>query len=115
MREATPYLNEMAQEMFNDSSGYYWFKGSYPHTQDTKKILEHNWSIVKKRQQDASSRILAMLERTSNEVKSLQNGVSELNSIVPSTLRSLTRKSSSMCNLSLKRSDLILRLKRAEF
>jgi hypothetical protein len=44
--------------------------------ENTKTILDHNWKMVSQRQRDASTRVLQMLERTTNEIKSLQSGVS---------------------------------------
>jgi hypothetical protein len=52
------------------------FEDSYPHMKETQQIIDSNWDTVKKKQQEASARILEKLQRTTNEVKSLQNGVS---------------------------------------
>ncbi|KAI0861623.1 hypothetical protein F4860DRAFT_513772 [Xylaria cubensis] len=57
------------------------FAESYPYTENTKHIVKHNWDVVRERQRDASSRILAKLERTTNEVKSLQSGLFNVQSI----------------------------------
>lgn len=59
----------------------WWFQESYPHMEETLQIIESNWDTVKKRQQEASARILEKLQRTTNEVKSLQNGLFNVQSI----------------------------------
>ncbi|TGJ80287.1 hypothetical protein E0Z10_g8469 [Xylaria hypoxylon] len=57
------------------------FSHSYLYVEDTQNIVAHNWGIVRQRQRDASNRILEKLERTSNEVKSLQSGLFNVQSI----------------------------------
>ncbi|KAF5629984.1 uncharacterized protein FTJAE_8354 [Fusarium tjaetaba] len=49
--------------------------------EDSKTILDHNWKMVSQRQRDASTRVLQMLERTTNEVTSLQSGLFNVQSI----------------------------------
>ncbi|KAF4996973.1 hypothetical protein FGRMN_4191 [Fusarium graminum] len=43
--------------------------------EDTKKVLDHKWEIVKDLQHETSSKVPKRLERTTNPVKSLQSGV----------------------------------------
>ncbi|KAI0185190.1 hypothetical protein EV127DRAFT_412459 [Xylaria flabelliformis] len=74
VRAAPSYLDALSTSVRHSSGVDYWFTESYPHTENTQHILQHNWKIVRERQNDASSRILAKLERTTNEVKSLQSG-----------------------------------------
>ncbi|KAI0107887.1 hypothetical protein GGR51DRAFT_559222 [Nemania sp. FL0031] len=81
VRAAPSYLDTLSHNVRNLHSFDYWFEESYPHTGAVRHILEHNWKIVRDRQRDASDRILAKLERTSNEVKSLQSGVFNVQSI----------------------------------
>ncbi|XXG93950.1 hypothetical protein Hte_000200 [Hypoxylon texense] len=71
--------------MFRRSPGSTGYAGRvqvWKRYEDTEKILRHNWESVSKRQRDASDRILKKLERTSNEVKSLQSGLFNVQSIL---------------------------------
>ncbi|KAI1111695.1 hypothetical protein F5Y14DRAFT_304098 [Nemania sp. NC0429] len=65
----------------NEAGARLAFKDPVPAAGGTKIILEHNWGVVRQRQRDASDRILAKLARTSNEVKSLQSGLFNVQSI----------------------------------
>lgn len=75
VRDTTKYLDELSR---NAGKPQYLVSSAYssPFHQETEEILKHNWDIVLERQQEASSRILDKLARTTNEVKRLQNGVS---------------------------------------
>lgn len=77
VRSAQTPLDELASYIRESLFGNEWFSYEYnADKEDTKAILDHNWKMVKERQRDASAKILQMLERTTNEVKSLQSGVS---------------------------------------
>jgi len=80
VRSAQTPLGELALHSRETLFGNEWLGYEYnADKEDTKAILDHNWKMVKQRQRDASTRILQMLERTTNEVKSLQSGVSNRN------------------------------------
>ncbi|KAI0546026.1 hypothetical protein F4679DRAFT_441134 [Xylaria curta] len=81
VRAAPSYLNTLSSGTRNQVIIDERFKASYPYIEETKTIVQHNWEIVRDRQRDASSRILAKLERTTNEVKSLQSGLFNVQSI----------------------------------
>ncbi|KAI0479925.1 hypothetical protein F4859DRAFT_453943 [Xylaria cf. heliscus] len=81
VRAAPSYLDRLSNNVRNSGRIDYWFEESYPHTENTQNILKHNWKMVKERQRDASNRILSKLERTTNEVKSLQSGLFNVQSI----------------------------------
>lgn len=80
------------------------------HAQETERLIAYNWNIVVKRQNDAAEKVLAKLERTRSEVKSLQDGVSEVSCNMfrsQNSMAYINYHSSSMSSLSRK-------LKRAE-
>lgn len=54
-----------------------WLESSYPHTNETRRILAHNWNSVLRHQEEASNIVLKRLERTTNEVQGLMDGVRE--------------------------------------
>lgn len=54
-----------------------WFETSYPHMDETRRIISHNWTLVLKHQQEASDIILQRFERTTREVQGLMDGVSQ--------------------------------------
>ncbi|KAI0455029.1 hypothetical protein F5B21DRAFT_473482 [Xylaria acuta] len=81
VRAAPSYLDTLSNNVRSSSHFNLWFEKSYPYTEITRNILQHNWKIVRERQCDASNRILAKLERTTNEVKSLQSGLFNVQSI----------------------------------
>ncbi|KAF7533832.1 hypothetical protein G7054_g6726 [Neopestalotiopsis clavispora] len=80
VRDAPRDLEWLAQTWF-DSPRNYWFQESYPHMKETLQIIDSNWDIVREHQKEASSRILEKLQRMTNEVKSLQNGLFNVQSI----------------------------------
>ncbi|KAI0817959.1 hypothetical protein GGR55DRAFT_49829 [Xylaria sp. FL0064] len=80
-RAAPSYLDTLRRNVPSQENSEFWFLESYPHTEKTRIIIKHNWEIVAKRQRDASDRILKKLERTSNEVKALQSGLLNVQSI----------------------------------
>jgi hypothetical protein len=77
VRAAAGYLDTLIQHVRNPERDHidYWFEKSHPNSKDTQRILHCNWETVKRRQRDASATILARLERTIGEVKSLREGV----------------------------------------
>ncbi|KAI1155857.1 hypothetical protein F4825DRAFT_447099 [Nemania diffusa] len=78
---ARAHLHSLSHNIYMQIPTDFWLEKSYPHTEATRNVLEHNWKIVNERQRDASNRIIAKLERTSNEVKSLQSGLFNVQSI----------------------------------
>ncbi|KAI1749812.1 hypothetical protein F4782DRAFT_549407 [Xylaria castorea] len=81
VRAAPAYLDTLSNDARDQVIVEEKFNESYPYTENTQAIIQHNWKIVSERQRDASSRILAKLERTTNEVKSLQSGLFNVQSI----------------------------------
>ncbi|KAI1277159.1 hypothetical protein F5Y07DRAFT_398742 [Xylaria sp. FL0933] len=81
VRAAPSYLDALWPRGCDRVPIDYWFSESYPHTEKTRQIINHNWEVVSQRQRDASNRIIQKLERTSNEVKSLQSGLFNVQSI----------------------------------
>ncbi|KAI0428866.1 hypothetical protein F5Y09DRAFT_275860 [Xylaria sp. FL1042] len=75
LRAAPSYLDTLQRNAHSENNSQFGIWQSYPHKEKTQIIIKHNWAIVAKRQRDALDRILEKLERTSNEVKSLQSGV----------------------------------------
>ncbi|KAI9168065.1 hypothetical protein HJFPF1_04209 [Paramyrothecium foliicola] len=82
IRTALRNVEALSQNVRKPASKDYWFEETYPHTKDTHRILEHNWGIVKRRQKEASDKLLTRLERTINEVKSLRDGLFSAQSVV---------------------------------
>lgn len=76
VRAALPYLETLAEEAQHPRPVDMWFESTYPHTEDTRRILAHNWASVLRHQQEASDLVLKRLERTTNEVQGLMDGVS---------------------------------------
>ncbi|KAI1738053.1 hypothetical protein F4680DRAFT_426907 [Xylaria scruposa] len=81
VRAAPSYLDTLSNGTSTQVVIDHRFKESYPYVENTKTIVQYNWKMVSERQRDASSRILAKLERTTNEVKSLQSGLFNVQSI----------------------------------
>ncbi|KAL6825820.1 hypothetical protein J3E69DRAFT_380921 [Trichoderma sp. SZMC 28015] len=46
---------------------------SYKHNEDTQKVLEYNWNIVRKRQQEAADKISTRIKQTKEELYNVQS------------------------------------------
>jgi hypothetical protein len=75
VKSAPAYLEELIPWVRNPFVEDVWFEKTYPHTASSKAILKFNWDIVKTRQKEAADKILKRLERTTNEVQGLMDGV----------------------------------------
>ncbi|KAG8667835.1 hypothetical protein FPOAC2_13037 [Fusarium poae] len=81
VKSAPAYLEELIPWVRNPFVEDVWFEKTYPHTASSKAILKFNWDIVKTRQKEAADKILKRLERTTNEVQGLMDGVFNIQSI----------------------------------
>ncbi|KAH7308515.1 hypothetical protein B0I35DRAFT_442107 [Stachybotrys elegans] len=86
IRSAESYIDDVSAASSHELFRHDWSNDETAQAkentkEDTKRVLDYNWAIVKKRQHEASSRILQKLERTTNEVKSLQSGLFNVQSI----------------------------------
>lgn len=71
------------QHRCGDPSGTLWtdgFQHTYGHMDDVRKVLDHNWKVVLRRQNTASEGILKRLEKSKQEVLALRDGVSRARS-----------------------------------
>lgn len=68
-------------------SGFY---KTYGHTEDTLKVLDHNWDVVRGIHRDAAEAIQRRLDRSKNEVLGLRDGVSFFALKTPASIPSLT-------------------------
>ncbi|PHH77915.1 hypothetical protein CDD80_7597 [Ophiocordyceps camponoti-rufipedis] len=81
VQEAPAYLKELSDCTQNSPGLEIWPNDSKPNERSARKILQHNWDVVNKRQQEAADRVLRKIERTTDEVKSLRDGLFNVQSV----------------------------------
>ncbi|OTA03271.1 hypothetical protein A9Z42_0037190 [Trichoderma parareesei] len=74
----TARLESLSVNVRNPVIADHWWQKSYKHNEDTQRILEYNWDLVRKRQQRATDRLCGMIKQTKEEVKGLMDGVISL-------------------------------------
>lgn len=69
-------LESLSTDVRNQYRFDWWWQKSYKHNEDTNRVLEYNWGIVRKRQQQAADKITTRIKQTKEEVRGLIDGVS---------------------------------------
>lgn len=64
-------LRPLSVHIWDSYLSEYWWEHSYRHNENTQRILEHNWEIVRKRQQQAADNLLVTtrLRQTKEEIR----------------------------------------------
>lgn len=81
----TARLESLSLNVRNPVIVDHWWQKTYKHNEDTQRILEYNWDLVRKRQQRATDRLCGMIKQTKEEVKGLMDGVSLPQAVMPYT------------------------------
>ncbi|EGR44842.1 uncharacterized protein TRIREDRAFT_111758 [Trichoderma reesei QM6a] len=77
----TARLESLSENVRNPLITDHWWQKTYKHNEDTQRILEYNWDLVRKRQQRATDRLCGMIKQTKEEVKGLMDGLYNVQSV----------------------------------
>ncbi|KAL7811316.1 hypothetical protein V8C26DRAFT_422420 [Trichoderma gracile] len=77
----TARLDSLSVNVQNPVRIDHWWQKTYKDNEDTQRILEYNWDLVRKRQQRATDRLCGMIKQTKEEVKGLMDGLYNVQSV----------------------------------
>ncbi|PTB64876.1 hypothetical protein BBK36DRAFT_1170546 [Trichoderma citrinoviride] len=77
----TARLESLSLNVRNPVISDHWWQKTYKHNEDTQRILEYNWDLVRKRQQRATDRLCSMIKQTKEEVKGLMDSLYNVQSV----------------------------------
>ncbi|KAK5998073.1 hypothetical protein PT974_00445 [Cladobotryum mycophilum] len=81
IRAAPDYLTTLSTHVRSPVLNDCWFEKDSPRTPDVHRVLNYNWQIVLSKQESAAKRLLERIERKTDEVKSLRDGLFNAQSV----------------------------------